>query len=230
MKAVLLAAGVGARLQPLTDHIPKCLVPINGLPLLGHWFRLLARHGYTDLLVNTHHLGGQVRAFVEAWRAPGLRIALFHEPVLLGSAGTVAANRRFMAGAGDFLIVYADNLTDMDLSAFRRFHVGRRSPFTIGLFESPEPSQCGIAECNSEGRILSFEEKPAHPRGCLANAGIYLAGPSLFDLIPPKPYTDFGFDVLPRLVGRMFGYRISEYYRDLGTPERLAQAQRDWQS
>lgn len=228
MKAFLLGAGVGTRLRPLTDHIPKCLVPVNGEPLLGIWFRMLARHGFTEVLLNSHHLPDPVRTFVAAWPDATLRVTLFHEPTLLGSAGTVAANRAFVAGEPDFLVVYADNLTDMDLGRFVAFHRERHSPFSIGLYETPNPTQCGIASLDDAGRVVKFIEKPVQPDGNLANAGLYLAGPSLFDAIPPKPYTDFGFDVLPQLVGRMYGYQIPGYYSDLGTPERLAAAQGAW--
>lgn len=228
MKAFLLGAGVGSRLRPLTDHVPKCLVPVNGEPLLDIWLRLLRQCGVTEVLLNTHHLAPVVRDFVRARAGATPVVTLFHEPVLLGSAGTVAANRAFVAGESSFFVIYADNLTDMDLGAMLEFHTNRRSPFTMGLFEAAEPSQCGIAELDQAGRVVEFVEKPAQPKGNLANAGLYLAGPSLFDHIPSKPYTDFGFDVLPGLVGTMYGYRIPGYYSDLGTPERLQRAQAEW--
>jgi mannose-1-phosphate guanylyltransferase len=228
MKAFLLAAGVGSRLRPLTDHTPKCLVPVGGKPLLAIWLDMLHRHGVTDVLLNTHHLPGEVRAFVAARGATPPRVTLYHEPTLLGSAGTVAANETFVAGEQEFLVAYADNLTDMDLSALAAFHREKRSSFTLGLFESPAPSQCGIATLDADDRVVAFEEKPSRPTGNLANAGLYLAGPSLFDEIPAKPCPDFGFDVLPRLVGHMYGYRIRGFYCDLGTPERLAWARRHW--
>lgn len=230
MKAYLLAAGVGTRLRPLTDLVPKCLVPVGGEPILGIWFRLLARAGVTEVLLNTHHLGDQVQAYVRARAARGAlpRVTLFHEPVLLGSAGTVAANRAFVRGERRFLVIYADNLTDMDLRDFVAFHDAHRSDFTTGLFETPEPRQCGIATLDAHQRIVAFQEKPERPTSTLANAGLYLATPSLFDLIPPNAYTDFGFDVLPRLVGRMYGYRIPGFYSDIGTPARLAAARTEW--
>lgn len=228
MKAILLAAGAGTRLRPLTDRLPKCLVPIEGEPLLGLWFRLLRRHGVTSVLVNTHHLADQVGRFAESARAPGFDITLFHEPELLGTAGTVWANRAFLAGEPEFLVIYADNLTNADLSKFVQYHRDKRSPFTMGLFETPAPEQGGIAVLDADGRVAEFVEKPKQPRSNLANAGMYLAGPALFDLLPQKPFMDFGFDILPLMVGRMFGYRIPEYYCDLGTPERLERARREW--
>lgn len=102
MKAILLAAGVGSRLRPLTDHTPKCLVPVGGRPLLAIWFDALVRHGVTEVLLNTHHLADRVGEFVATHTPRGLRVTLFHEPVLLGSAGTVKANRDFVAGEASF--------------------------------------------------------------------------------------------------------------------------------
>lgn len=229
MKAILLAAGRGTRLRPLTDRLPKCLVPVGGVPLLGIWFRLLARHGVDEVVVNTHHLAGQVEDYVARNPVPGLRVRLFHEPELLGSAGTVAANRAFFEGGREFLVLYADNLTDVDLSAMLRFHRARGAEFTMGLFETAEPEQCGIASLDEEDRIVEFVEKPKAPKGRLANSGLYVATPSLFELLPAGRFLDFGFDVIPKLAGRMYGFRIAGFFCDLGTPERLEFARREWE-
>jgi len=110
MKAFLLGAGVGSRLRPLTDHTPKCLVPVRGRPLLAIWFDALVRHGVSEVLLNTHHLPGRVREFVETSTPTGLRVTLFHEERLLGSAGTVAANRDFVAGESSFFVIYAKSV------------------------------------------------------------------------------------------------------------------------
>lgn len=228
MKAFLLAAGRGARLKPLTDRTPKCLLRVAGLPLLEIWLRLLRAHGIRDVLLNTHHLAERVNAFVRRRDPDGIRVTLFHEPVLLGSAGTVAANRDFVRGEKSFLIAYADNLTDLDLGAMIRFHQRKRSPFTLGLFPTPTPEACGIAECAPDGRVASFVEKPRRPAGNLANAGLYVARQELFAMMPAKPFLDFGFDVLPRLVGRMYGYRIEGFFCDIGARERLAYCRRAW--
>jgi len=228
MKAFLLAAGVGSRLRPLTDRIPKCLVPIGGVPLLGIWLELLRRAGATEALVNTHHLPEAVRSYVAAGPVPGIQVTLFHEPTLLGSAGTVWANREFVRGAGEFLVIYADNLTNMNLRGLLDFHRQKNAFFTMGLFATATPTQCGIAECGDDGRIRTFVEKPARPAGRLANAGLYVADERLFDLAPAAPFMDFGFDVLPLLAGRMYGYLIPGYYQDIGTPERLDEARRAW--
>ena len=228
MKAFLLAGGRGTRLRPITDTLPKCLVPIEGIPLLGIWFRLLRVYGVDSVLVNTHHLPDAVREFVARNPIPGLQVTLFHEPELLGSAGTVAANRDFVRREKQFLVLYADNLTDINLSDFLSFHRRKNSPFTLGLFRTPEPTECGIALCNEDDRVIEFVEKPKSPKSDWANSGLYVAGPSLFDLMPQKDFIDFGFEILPLLVGKMFGYRIHGYFCDLGSVARLERARREW--
>jgi len=228
VKAFLLAAGKGTRLRPLTDTVPKCLVPIDGIPLLGIWFRLLRANGVDAVLVNTSHLADKVREYIKENPVMGLDVTLVHEDTLLGSAGTVSANRDFVKGEKSFLVLYADNLTDISLTDMIKLHERRNSPFTMGLFRTPEPRECGIALCDEEDRIIEFIEKPENPKSDWANSGLYVAEQSLFELMPDKPFIDFGFDILPLMVGKMFGYRIHRYFCDLGTPERLERARRDW--
>jgi mannose-1-phosphate guanylyltransferase len=223
-KAFLLAAGLGTRLYPLTQTTPKCLVPVGGRPLLAYWVDLLAYHGFTDVLVNLHHLPDQVTAFLDQLETD-IRFEPFFEPELLGSAGTVRENRAF-AGDAPFLVAYADDLTDANLSALMAAHSPTGPMLTMALFEAPEPHRCGIAELDAAGTIVSFEEKPAAPKSSLANAGLYVSDGRLFDVIPDETPADFGRHVLPRLIGRMRGYRLTESLIDVGTPESYAAAQR----
>ena len=224
MKAFLLAAGLGTRLRPLTDHTPKCLLPIGGRPLLSYWFQLLKGHGVTEVLVNVHHRAADVEGYLEA-EPPPVPVRLFHEPTLLGSAGTVKANAAWVAAERDFLVAYADNLTDVDLTSLVDAH--RHGPFdlTVGLFRTDRPSECGIATLDERGTIVDFCEKPAEPPSNLANAGIYVASPALLDVIPDTRPADFGFDVLPRLIGRMQGVPLDGFLLDVGTHERYERAQ-----
>jgi mannose-1-phosphate guanylyltransferase len=226
MKAFLLAAGKGTRLGALAQHTPKCLIDIGGKPLLRIWFEKLEESGVDSVLVNTHHLADSVERYVKETPVSGLDVVLSHEPSLLGTAGTVADNRGFVDGDDAFLIVYADNLADMALRSLIQFHREHVSEFTLALFETPEPSQSGIVVCDTIGRVLAFQEKPCQPQGRWANAGLYVAGPSLFDHIPAKRPCDFGYDVLPRLVGRMYGCPVRGFFSDIGTPERLARARK----
>ena len=237
MKAYLLAAGAGSRLRPLTDRVPKCLVPIHGAPLLEIWLKLFEKYEISEVLINTHHLAGQVERFVaEAGGRFALKIRLTHEKQLLGSAGTVLSNRQFTADGADFLIAYADNLTDLNIARMAVFHAAARRKgglLTMGLVRVPDPTACGIAVPDKDGRIRRFMEKPKEPEGDLANAGVYMASGRLMDMLESLApdgggIFDFGFHVLPALTGRMFGYPIPEYLRDIGTPAALEAAQKEW--
>ena len=225
MKAFLLAAGLGTRLRPLTDTVPKCLVPIDGRPLLSYWMTLLARHGFDDVVVNVHHLPEAVRSFAADVQHP--RVTLFHEPELLGSAGTIRANRAWVAGGEPFLVAYADDLTNVDLSALMAVHARHEPLLTMGLFRTPEPTRCGIAELDGgddDAVIVGFEEKPAAPKSNLANAGIYVTDDRVIDWIPDGT-ADFGHHVLPRLVGSMRGHLLRGQLIDVGTWESYRRAQ-----
>ena len=232
MKAFLLAAGLGTRLRPLTETTPKCLVPIKGKPLMEWWLELFAKHGVTEVLVNTHYLAEQVRSFIGEWNSINATpvVKEFYEETLLGSGGTVAANRGFIGDDEDFLICYADNLTDVDLTAFRKFHQTHDGILSMALFHTNRPCECGIAALDESGRIAEFEEKPAHPKSNLANAGLYIARQQIFDYLPQTSgLLDFGKDVLPQLVGRMYGWQTEGYLLDIGTIENYEKANREWQ-
>ena len=216
MKAVLLAAGLGTRMGEITRTTPKCLLPVAGRPLLDRWLAQLARAGVEEVLVNTHHLAERVREHLAA-SPPPLPVRLFHEPELLGSAGTLAANRDFLGGA-PFLAVYADNASTVDLREFARRHRPDAAA-TLGLFRVPDPERRGVVELDAEGRVASFVEKPARPRGNLAWAGLLVGTPALLDAIPGARPCDLGHHVLPRLVGRARGVLVEGYHADVGTPE-----------
>lgn len=227
MKAFLLAAGLGTRLRPITDTTPKCLVPVNGRPLLSWWFSLLEKHGVSDVLINLHHLPEKVQAYVEQYSGP-LHVQLVMEETLLGSAGTLSANREFVANEEQFLIVYADNLTNVDLGELLAYNRKHPAPLTVGLFRAENPKACGIAKLDTEGRIVDFTEKPEHPRSNLASAGMFVAQPELLEYLRPvsSPY-DFGGHVMPSLVGKMNGMLLNGYLRDVGTHESLQAAERE---
>lgn len=232
VRAVLLAGGLGTRLRPLTDHVPKCLVPVGGRPMLEWWVDALDRAGIAEALLNTHHHAGQVRDWIAGVNARGstrggVQITEAHEPELLGSAGTVHANRAWADGADAVVVIYADNLSDVDLAALVAFHAGHGDPATMMLFRTEFPEKCGIAELDAEARITAFVEKPAQPVSNLANAGIYVLDADLWREIADMDAFDFGFDVIPRLVGRMRGFLHAGYHRDIGTPAALEAANAD---
>ncbi len=214
--------------MPLTRTMPKCMVPIDGEPLLAIWLAHLAREGVHDVLVNVSQHVGQVERFLESrqWNLT-VQVECEHQP--RGSAGTVLARRDFVAGQESFYVLYADNLTDISLAPLAALHTRHTAPITIGLFRAPVPTAAGIVQLSETGLVLAFEEKPEQPIGNLANAGVYLARQSIFDCIPVgSSIVDFGHDVLPRLVGSMRGCVLNGFFMDIGTPETLAEATTGW--
>jgi mannose-1-phosphate guanylyltransferase len=227
MKAFLLAAGHGTRLRPLTDHQPKCLLPIKGTPMLAIWLDLCRKYGIHDVLVNVHSHADLVRAFLK--RQPnGVHVHVAEEQALLGSAGTLRANRGFVTADEEFWIFYADVLTSTDLSAMMEAHAARRSAATLGVCPVPNPERCGIVKLGDDDTVQEFVEKPLHPASNLAFSGLMIATPNLLAAIPPQDPCDIGFDLLPRLSGRMHAHRIFDYLLDIGTPETYQRAQETW--
>ena len=230
MRALLLAAGLGTRLRPLTDTIPKCLIPIHGRPLLDYWLTLLGESGVERMLVNTHYLPDQVRAFVarSPWRE---KVTLVHEEELLGTGGTVLRNREFFESAA-FLVAHADNLTRFDLGAFARRHAARPAgaAITMMTFEADEPSSCGIVEQDARGLVTAFHEKVADPPGRIANAAVYIFEPAVVDFIATlgRTVVDLSTEVIPRFLGRICTFHNAEYHRDIGTPESLRRAEAEY--
>lgn len=231
MKAFLLAAGLGTRLRPLTNKIPKCLIPIHGRPLLSWWMDLFEKYHLHEVLINTYYLPRPVQEYIKSYNElkTGTTLVEFHECELLGSGGTVLKNKKFIGSDENFLICYADNLTNVDLSKMIDFHISHKGILTMGVFYTNNPTGCGIAALNADGRICEFEEKPKQPKSNLANAGIYVVNKAIFEYIPNKPVVDFGKDVLPLLVNKMYGYTINEYLLDVGTIINYEKAQREWQ-
>ena len=230
MKAVLLAAGLGTRLRPLTDTTPKCLVRIGGRTLLDIWLDALRDLGVGEVLVNTHHLADQVVAHV-AQRSGDPPVLLLHEERLRGSAGTLRDARRLLEEDPWFLAVNADNLTDYDLADLVAAHAvrGEGCLATLTAFHAPRPSDCGILEVDDRGRLVGFEEKPARPCGDLANAGMYAFTPEALDFVDGPDPCDIGTHLMPRLVGRARVVGIGgAYLRDVGPPAALAEARVGW--
>jgi mannose-1-phosphate guanylyltransferase len=227
MKAFLLAAGEGTRLRPITNSIPKCLVPICGKPMLGIWLELCRRSGIDEVLVNLHAHADAVRRFLSEHDF-GVNVRISEEPVLLGSAGTLFANRQWVEPEPYFWVFYADVLTNMDLGAMRVCHERSGMAATLGVYNVPDPSRCGIAQVDEHGIVHKFVEKPATPMGSLAFSGVMIMCREVIRQLPTTAPTDLGFEVIPRLGGRMVAYRIREYLLDIGTMANYERAQMSW--
>lgn len=235
--AILLAAGPGTRLKPLTDTTPKCLVPVGGKPMLDWWLALLVRHGVRRALLATNYLADQVKTFASE-QQHRINLDVVDEPVLLGTAGAVAAQRDWLRGTDAFWVVYVDNLSSADLSGMRGFHRSAGGIGTLGVYETPVPEQCGIVELvagetdgSGTGRVARLIEKPSAPVGNLANGGLYLLEPGVLDHIPSPP-CDFARDVFPALLRQadtrpLYAWRIRGYHLDMGTLETYERAEND---
>jgi mannose-1-phosphate guanylyltransferase len=226
MRALLLAAGLGSRLLPMTSTVPKCLVAIDGRPLLDYWLELLFGAGIERVLINTHWLAGQVDDYVKASRWAS-RIDLVHEDELLGTGGTVLANRSWFQGR-PFMLAHADNLTDFDVAGLIAAHRSRPPGHVITMlgFRTHDPRSCGILQLDDRGTVVAFHEKVEHPPGNLANGAVYIFEPAVIDAIAGKgrPVVDLSTEIIPGLVGRILCVETEGYHRDIGTPESLRQA------
>ncbi|MEN8265234.1 MAG: nucleotidyltransferase family protein [Nitrospirota bacterium] len=226
MKAFLLAAGKGTRLQPLTFKTPKCLIPICGRPLIEYWFDLFERYGIDEVLINTSHLSATVENYIMA-HSRDLKIKMVFEETLLGSGGTIKKNRGFVDGEESFFIFYADNLTNINLHRMLQFHHEKGKNNTLAVFNVPNPRECGIIEIDKDASIISFIEKPENPASDLAFAGIIISNSELMDYFPERDVFDLGHDVLPHVIGNAVGYIMNDYLLDVGTPKKLEQAEMD---
>jgi len=231
MRALLLAAGLGTRLRPLTDKIPKCLVPIHGKPLLDYWLDLLLGSGIECVLVNTHYLPDAVRDFValSPWQA---RISLVHEQQLLGTAGTILHNSAYFK-EGAFLVAHADNLTRFDVNSFLERHKQRPAgvEITMMTFDTDAPQTCGIVEEDERGIVRGFYEKVSNPPGSRANAAVYIIEPGVVGFLASlgKDVVDLSTEVIPQFIGRICTFHNTGYHRDIGTPESLLKAEAEFQ-
>ena len=231
MKAMLLAAGLGTRLRPLTYELPKPMVPILGRPVMEHIMRLLARHGFDDVVANLHYFPDLIRDYFGDGSRQGIRLVYSYEPELLGTAGGVR-NVRDHFGGETFLVISGDALTDIDLTAFHEAHKRKGGIATLALKRVDDPSQLGVVIVDDEGRIQGFQEKPApgEELSNLGSCGIYMFEPEIFDYFPETEFVDWAQDVYPALLDQdvpFYGHEIAEYWNDVGSLEEYRQGNFD---
>jgi NDP-sugar pyrophosphorylase family protein len=229
---MVLAAGKGTRLFPLTGVIPKPIAPVAGKPVLQHIFELLARTGVEEVHVNVHHLAEMVLGvYGEKTRVNGAAINFTREDELMGTAGGV----KRVADRFDetFVVIMGDALTDVDVREVVAFHKEHGAMATLALKRLEDPSQYGVVELDPEKNVLNFREKPeaGEAMSNLANTGIYVLEPEVLDYIPNDTFFDFAEDVFPRLLEsgeKVVGYDEGDFYwSDIGTIESYRMAQRD---
>ncbi len=228
-KALLLAAGFGTRLKPLTNIWPKCLMPIRNRPLLEYWLSILQKLEISNVLVNTHYLSEHVENFIKQPQfADWVNTA--YESSLLGTAGTIRKNIEFCQNE-TVLLAHADNWTCCDFSDFLSYHHIQRpknTVMTMMTFTCPDPSACGIVELDGNGIVVDFHEKVKKPPGNLANSAVYLLEPEVIKWVKNNPeINDFSTEVIPYFLGKIATWENKKIHRDIGTINELKKAQND---
>ncbi|OUR60352.1 hypothetical protein A9Q74_14155 [Colwellia sp. 39_35_sub15_T18] len=230
MKALLLAAGLGTRLRPLTNNIPKCLVPINNKPLLGYWLEQLSAVGVTEFHINTHYLSSQVEAYLEPLKEK-YNITTHYEPSLQGTLKTFQQlSKQLFDDEQAIIVAHADNLVFCDWQQFIEFH--QRAPIDIVAsmmtFETTTPSSCGIVEIDEHKRLIAFHEKVANPPSNHASGAVFCFNSNVQKLWKKQAdCTDISYHLLPLLLGKIQCWHNNQYLKDIGTPQALQQAEQD---
>ena len=228
-KALLLAAGLGTRLKPLTKNIPKCLVKVGNEPILGIWLNNLSKAGCESVLINTHYLSNQVEDYLKKKEFGNMQIVTSYESSLLGTAGTLIKNSDFFLG-GNSMFIHADNFTNANIKELMQFHINTTIPkkklLTMMTFKTDNPRSCGIVKINKEGIVEKFYEKDKDYYGNIANAAIYCFDDNLIKYLLSKKesFYDFSKDVIPNLLGEIQTYHTKSLLIDIGTLESLEKA------
>lgn len=226
-RALLLAAGLGTRLRPITDKIQKCLLPIDGKPLIEYWLDALSKAGIEEFLINTHYFSEQMQEYVMHSKYKDM-LTLVYEEELLHTGGTVLANKDFFKNE-PFLIAHADNLCLCNFSNFFEAHHHRpkKCDITMMTFETDVPQSCGIVDLDDAGVVVDFYEKVVNPPSNLANGAVYIFEPSIIDYMASlnKKIVDISNEVLPHYLNKIYTFKNNIYHRDIGTIESYALAQ-----
>jgi mannose-1-phosphate guanylyltransferase/phosphomannomutase len=220
MKAMILAAGVGSRLDPLTRNVPKPMVPVVNRPVIEHIILKLKKHGFDEIYINVHYLGDVIAEYVGDGSKWGVSCTVVKEDQLWGDAGSMLRAREFF-GDQTVLVVGGDDISDTNLTDLMAFHRKNKAVATIALSQVADTTQYGIVVTDAHGRISDFQEKPKRDeaRSNQANAGIYVFEPEVYDIIPGDRQFGLGKNVLPHLVQsgkRVFGHLTDSYWKDVG--------------
>lgn len=244
MRAMIMAAGVGSRLEPLTINVPKPMVPVVNKPAMEHIIALLRGHGITEVVANLWYLPEHIEGRFGDGHDFGIRLRYSHEDELHGTAGGMLLARDLLLesdgwesteggdSSGTFILMAGDALTTANLTRLIGFHKSRKALATIGLKRVEDVSGFGIVVTDDDGRILRFQEKPRpeEAESDLANTMIYVFEPEIFEYIPSCGQPDFGRDTFPLLVQEnvpFYGLALDEYWCDIGTLEKYHESHRD---
>lgn len=232
IRALLLAAGLGTRLRPITDKMPKCLVQIGGRPILSYWIDKLEKIRCQKILINTHYLAEQVTSAVNLEKNKKI-IDLVHETKLLGTAGTLLNNLEYFKGCTG-LLIHADNYTTIDLNKLIEAHSKRPEGclLTMLTFTTKSPQKCGIVVTDKKGIVEEFHEKIEKAPGFKANGAIYAFEEDFLDFLTKmkKEPKDISLDIIPELIGKIYTLHTEECFIDIGSLETLNEARVHYKS
>jgi len=227
LKVLLLAAGLGTRLKPITNEIPKCLVPINGRPLLDYWLEMLTEAGLRDILINLHYFPDKVTTYLKGSRYADIARTVF-ETDLLGTGGTLVANADYFCGS-QVMMIHADNLSRFDVLAYLKAHNSRPhdTAMTMMTFRTDAPETCGIVALDARGVVTNFYEKIENPPGNLANGAVYILEPEVLEYAKSlgKSFVDFSLDIIPAFQSKIYTWENKVYHRDIGNLESYRRGQ-----
>jgi mannose-1-phosphate guanylyltransferase len=239
---MVLAAGLGTRLRPITYAMPKPMVPVLNRPVMEHIVRLLARHGFTETIANLHWFPETIEGHFDDGSEWGIELSYSREEALLGTSGGVRNAAEFLGDS--FLVISGDALTDIDLATMREFHASHDGIATLATKRVDDTSQFGVAITGADNRIQGFQEKPdpAEALSDLANCGIYMFDAEIFDFFPepgaaklagpddPPGFADWATDVFPALLENdapFYSHEIDAYWNDIGNLDELREGNLD---
>jgi NDP-sugar pyrophosphorylase family protein len=228
---MILAAGLGTRLRPLTDRLPKPLLPIAGVPLIVWNLLLLRRHGITEVIINLHHLGHLVEQELSDGSRLGMRLAYSHESVILGTGGGIKQAESFLQ-EGPFLVINGDTLLELDLDRLAEFHRERGGLATMVLRKDPDADRWGAVEVDRRQQVLRINGR-GKPKDGQADkrmfAGVHVIHPRLLRTVPASRESSIIEAYVSAIAGgeSVFGFDMEGYWSDIGTLERYEQAQKD---
>lgn len=214
MQAVIMAGGYGTRLRPLTNELPKPMVPIINKPIIVYLIELLQRYGITDIILTLGYKPEAIMNCLGDGSNYGVKLTYVTESVPLGTAGGVKNVSKFIDGT--FLVMSGDAFTNINVRKLLNHHFDNNKLATLAVKEVPDPSGFGVVKIDKYNVIREFIEKPLSTAEKLVNTGIYVFEREVLDLIPNGAY-DFGRELFPRLLGELSAYDMTEYWSDIGT-------------
>ncbi len=214
MQAVIMAGGYGTRLKPLTNELPKPMVPIIDKPIINYIINTLKKYGITDIIVTLGYKPERIIDYLGDGSDLGVKVRYSVENIPLGTAGGVKKISDMIDGT--FVVISGDALTNIELDSMMSHHMSHGKLMTMAVKEMDDVTGFGVVKCDEDGAVTSFIEKPKHSLDKLVNTGIYILEKKVLNYIPEGKY-DFARDLFPAMMNNLSAYRMKGYWSDIGT-------------